>query len=88
MSLIDWMTIALLSAAGALAVTRLLVARRLADKALAGDLFGSVLAALIVVGAAIDDRAMYLPVALVIVLLGFIATVTVARYMEHKGSIE
>lgn len=88
MTVIHWITVALLASAAALAVLRLLTGRSLADKALAADVLGTVLAVAIVVGAALDDRSVYLPVALVIVLLGFIATVTVARFIEHKESAE
>lgn len=72
----------------AAAVTAAFAARRLAplgDRAVAFDTLTSIITCGVLVAAALTGRTVLLEVALVLGLLGFIASVTVGRFIERKG---
>ncbi|MBX3096447.1 MAG: hypothetical protein KF812_06250 [Fimbriimonadaceae bacterium] len=58
---------------------------RLAERVVALDLGSVLLTALIVLLALYHDQLVYLDVALVVGLVGFVATVAYARYAEKGG---
>ncbi len=79
-------TLALLGAAGLLCVAR--VARRgsIPDKVLGADTFVVVVTAGIAAGAGITEEPTFLDALVVVTLLAFVATITVARYVERRGA--
>jgi multicomponent Na+:H+ antiporter subunit F len=76
----------ILSVAAVLAVAKVLVTRSLADRVIALDLL--VVIALIAISgdAARRGSGDFLDVLVVVALLGFLATVSVARFIERRGA--
>jgi multicomponent Na+:H+ antiporter subunit F len=74
-----------LTAAAALCVVRLLRAESIADRVIALDLLLGVVVTGIGVGAVATRTATLLNLLIVTALLGFVATVTVARFIEQRG---
>jgi multicomponent Na+:H+ antiporter subunit F len=72
-------------AAGALFFVRLLRGPSLTDRTLALDGMITAGVAALVVNAYETDSAIYLPVAVVLSLVGFIGTSVVARFIEGRG---
>jgi multicomponent Na+:H+ antiporter subunit F len=58
----------------------------LANRAVAMDTLTALLLCGLAVGVAADGDGLWLDILLVLGLLGFLATVTVARYIERRGS--
>jgi multicomponent Na+:H+ antiporter subunit F len=79
-------------ALGILAVSALVTVARavrhgsLGDRAIAFDMLTAVIACGLFVGAALSGEGLLLDLAVVIGLLGFLAAVTVARFIERRGS--
>lgn len=57
----------------------------LADRVVASDLIGVTSVCLMVLGATASKEPAFLDAAVVIALLGFLATVAYARYAERRG---
>ncbi|HSK97966.1 MAG TPA: monovalent cation/H+ antiporter complex subunit F [Euzebyales bacterium] len=57
----------------------------LADRMVALDLLLLIVVAGVAVGAVGSDSALFLDVVVVVSLLGFVGTVTVARFIERRG---
>lgn len=72
----------LLSVAGLAAVARVVRRGTVADRTVGLDLLVIVLAAGIMVDAARTGDTVFLPVVTVVSLLAFVATVTIARFLE------
>lgn len=85
MTAATWIAGVLLVVAGALAVARALRPGSLGDRAVALDMFTAVLICGMLVAAASGDDSVYLDLALVLGLLGFVTSVTVARFVERRG---
>lgn len=84
---IDNVTLVVLGLAGLLAVGRVL--RRgssLPDRVAGADTVTQVVAAGIAVGIAVSGEIAFLDVLIVVTMLGFIGTITVARYVEKRGA--
>lgn len=79
-------SLALLAFAAALGLGRVLRRGSLADRALGLDFFVTTVATGIVVGAVVRDTSVFVPIVVVVALLAFVATVTVARYIERRGA--
>jgi multicomponent Na+:H+ antiporter subunit F len=86
------MTVVLAICLGMLAVAALLTVLRivrkgmsLADRLVALDLLLMIIVAGIAVGAVRSDSALFLDVLVVVALLGFVGTITVARFIERRG---
>lgn len=81
-------TIALtgLSVAGVLCLARLLRPGSLPDRIVALDTLLVVIVSGIAVHAARTGEGLYLDVLVVAALLGFVSTVTVARFIERRGA--
>jgi multicomponent Na+:H+ antiporter subunit F len=81
-------TIALggLAVAAALCMVRLLRSDTIADRIVALDALLVVAGAGVAVGAARTGDGTYLDVLVVASLLGFVGTVTVARFIERRGT--
>lgn len=75
-----------LALSAALCVVRLVRGRSVADRIVALDLLLVITVSGIAVAAVATDSGAFLDVLVVAALLGFIGTVTVARYMERRGA--
>jgi multicomponent Na+:H+ antiporter subunit F len=75
----------ILAVAGALCVLRLLRAESIADRLIALDLLLGVVVTGIGVGAVATRSTVLMNLLIVTALLGFVATVTVARFIEQRG---
>jgi multicomponent Na+:H+ antiporter subunit F len=75
-----------ITAAALLCVLALARPRSLADRIVALDLFLVMIVSGIAVGAARTGIGTYLDVLVVASLLGFIGTITVARFIERRGA--
>ena len=82
---IEYITLGMLAAAGALAVLRVGRSGSLPDKVLGTDTVIIVVASAIAAGAGIAQTANYIDALLVVTMLSFIGTITVARYVERRG---
>lgn len=78
--------LAMLTAAGLLALIRIGRGGSLADKVLGADTLILVLASGIAAGAGIARQAEFLDALVVVTMLSFIGTITVARYVERRGA--
>lgn len=76
----------LLATAAVLAVVRVLLAESIPDRMLALDLLVVVALMAIAADATRRDSDVFLDVLVVISLVGFLATVSVARFIEKRGS--
>ena len=76
----------LLCVAAALCVARLLRGGSIADRIVALDLLLVVVVSAIAVNSARTRDGTYLDVLVVAALLGFIGTITVARFIERRGA--
>jgi multicomponent Na+:H+ antiporter subunit F len=71
---------------GALAaLARLLLGPTVADRVVATDLLLTLLVGAAVVESARSGQQVYLVVAVVVALVGFLGTASVARYLEQRG---
>jgi multicomponent Na+:H+ antiporter subunit F len=78
--------VGMLAVAALLAVGKVLTARNIPDRMLALDLL-AVLAMMAIAGeAARRETEVFLDVVVVLSLVGFLATVSVARFVERRGS--
>ena len=83
--IIESASLVLLGLAGLLAVARVVKDGSLPDKVLGADLAVIVLGSAVATGAALTADATYLDVLVVVTLLGFVGTITVARFVEQRG---
>jgi multicomponent Na+:H+ antiporter subunit F len=83
---LDAVSLALVAGALTLALWRVLREGSLPDKVIGTDLIVTILAAGVVAGAAITGTDAFLDVAVAVTLLGFGATVIVARFVERRGT--
>jgi multicomponent Na+:H+ antiporter subunit F len=75
-----------LSIAALLVLLRLVLGPTVPDRIVALDTLLQVVVAGIAVAAAADGRSSFLAVLVAVSLLGFVGTVTVARFVERRGS--
>lgn len=83
---LEFATLAMLAAAGLLAMIRVGRDGSLPDKVLGADVLILVLASGIAAGAGIMRTASFLDALVVVTLLSFGGTITVARYVERRGA--
>lgn len=74
-----------LALAGLLAVVRLVLGPSVPDRVVALDNLLLVVVASVAVGAAVTGEGDFLGVLVAVALLGFVGSVTVARYVERRG---
>ncbi len=86
MTVVAAICFAALAACAAACLIRVLRSRNLADRAVALDTVTSTIVSGIAVGVAVTGDGIYADVALVLGLLGFLATVAIARYMGRRGA--
>lgn len=83
---LDIVALALIVMAGFLALARVVRSGSLPDKLLGADLFTVIVASGIAVTAGITTTTYFLDVVLIVGALGFLSTVTVARFIEQRGA--
>lgn len=83
---IEYATLSMLAAAGILAVLRIGRGGSIPDKVLGADTLILVLASGVAAGAGVLGEAVFLDALVVVTLLGFAGTITVARYVERRGA--
>ena len=83
---VEYAALAMLAAAALAALARVGRGGSLADKVLGADTLMLVLAGGIAAGAGIQRTAEFLDALVVVTLLGFVGTITVARYVERRGA--
>ena len=88
MKLVVTICLGLLVLAGALGVARIVRSSTLGDRAIAFDMFTSVLTCSLLVSAGYLRDGLLLDLAIVLGLLGFIASVTIARFIEARDGSE
>ncbi|HBM81864.1 MAG TPA: cation:proton antiporter [Clostridiaceae bacterium] len=54
------------------------------DRVVAGDTIDSITVVIMVLYGAISNRGIYLDIALIVSLLGFISTVAISKYLEGR----
>lgn len=86
MSAVTTACLAILCVAGLLCVTRLVRGSSLADRVIALDSLLVTIVSGVAVQAARSGRGTFLDVLVVAALIAFIGTVTVARFIEHRGA--
>jgi multicomponent Na+:H+ antiporter subunit F len=83
---LEILTLTLLGIAGLLCVVRVVRHGSIPDKVLGADTFVLVVIAGVAAGAGITAATVYLDILVAVTLLGFIATITVSRYVERRGA--
>ena len=86
MSVVFTCCFVLLSVAAALVLYRLARGPSVPDRIVALDVVLQIIVAGIAVGAAATGSGPFLAVLIAVALLGFVGSVTVARYVERRGS--
>ena len=86
MTVVTTIAFAILALSGVLCLARLVRGSSVADRIVALDLLLVLTVSGIAVTAIATDSGVFLDVLVVAALLGFIGTVTVARYMERRGA--
>jgi multicomponent Na+:H+ antiporter subunit F len=84
-STIGLVLLGILAAAAVLGVARVLRGGRLGDRAVGFDLLSAVFACALLVTAAETGDGLLLDLAVTLGLLGFLTSVTVARYLESRS---
>lgn len=80
------LSLAALVFAAAMGLARVLRSGSLVDRVLGLDFFVTTIAAGIVVGAVVRETSVFVPIVVVVALLAFVATASVARYVERRGA--
>jgi len=83
---LEYAALTMLGVAGVLALLRVGRGGSLPDKVLGADTLMLVLAAGIAAAAGITRETAFLDALVVITMLGFAGTITVARYVERRGA--
>lgn len=86
MSVVEWVVVGLLLISVVLATVRIVFARSLGDRAVAFDVSASVITTAVLGWVVVGGETYLLDVALALSLIGFLTVVTVARYIERRGS--
>jgi len=85
MNWIDAVAMGAVSLAGVAAILRVVRRGTLADRIVGLDALLMTVAAGVVVFVSTSGEVRFLPFALVVTLLGFVATATIAHFVEQKG---
>lgn len=80
-----WSALVILLAAASLTTVRAVQRGGIGDRAVAFDMLAAIIASGLLVGATASGDGLLLDIALVIGLLGFLTSVTVARFIERRG---
>jgi len=79
-----YVALGILGVAAVVGSLRIVRKSTLGDRAVAFDMLTSIITCGLLVGAALLDDALFLDAAVVLGLLGFVATVTIARFIESR----
>lgn len=88
MSALTWVVLWILAVAAAVGVLRVIIRGTLGDRAVAFDMLGAVVSCGVLVAVAGDGDGLLLDLAIVLGLLGFLTSVTVARFIESRDKGE
>lgn len=80
-----WIALGVLVVAAILTTARAVRRGGIGDRAVAFDMLAAIIASGLLVGATGSGDGLLLDIALVIGLLGFLTSVTVARFIERRG---
>lgn len=83
---LDVTALVLMAIAGVLALARVVRTGSLPDKLLGADLLTVTVASGVAVGAGITLRPYFIDVVVIVGAIGFLSTVTVARFVEQRGA--
>ena len=86
MTVVVWICLVGLAVAGGMCLVRLVRGPSVPDRIVALDALLFVVVAGIAVGAAVTGDGDFLAVLVAVSLLGFVGTVTVARFVERRGA--
>ena len=81
---VTWVALAILALAGAIGVARIIVRGSLGDRAVAFDMLGAVVSSAVLVAVAANGDGLLLDLAIVLGLIGFLTSITVARFLESR----
>ena len=85
MSVVGWVSGVMLGAAGLLTTLHVIRARNLADRAVGIDMLIAVVLNSLAVAIALTQDDLVAALLLIIGLLAFLGSVTIARYIEERG---
>ena len=88
MNVVAYVSLSLLAVAAVVGVASIIRRSGLGDRAVAFDMLTSVLTCGLLVGAGVWREVLNLDVAVVLGLLGFIASLTIARFIETTSEEE
>ena len=88
MSTVTWVALVILAVAALIGVLRVVVRGTLGDRAVAFDMLGAIVTCGVLVYVAETGDGLLLDLAIVLGLLGFLTSVTVARFLESRGKGE
>lgn len=88
MTIVVYVSLALLALAAVLGVVSIAKRASLGDRAVAFDMLTSVITCGLLVGAGVWGEVLNLDLAVILGLLGFIASVTIARFIESSSEGE
>jgi len=85
MSAVTWVALSILALAGVIGVARVIVRGTLGDRAVAFDMLGAIVSCGVLVAVSDSGDGLLLDLAIVLGLLGFLTSVTVARFIESRA---
>lgn len=88
MRLAENFSLIVLAIAAVLGVLRVVRKSRLSDRAVALDMLSAVITCVLLVAAGRSDDGLQLDLAILLGLLGFLTSVTAARFIESRGNDE
>lgn len=84
MSGVTWVALAILVLAGVVGVARVIIRGTLGDRAVAFDMLGAIVSSAVLVAVAANGDGLLLDLAIVLGLIGFLTSITVARFLESR----
>lgn len=88
MNTVTWVALAILVVAGVIGVARVIIRGSLGDRAVAFDMLGAIVSSAVLVAVARDGDGILLDLAIVLGLIGFLTSITVARFLESRDGEE
>lgn len=88
MNTVTWVALAILVVAGVIGVARVINRGSLGDRAVAFDMLGAIVSSAVLVAVARDGDGILLDLAIVLGLIGFLTSITVARFLESRDGEE
>jgi multicomponent Na+:H+ antiporter subunit F len=87
-SALTWVALSILAVAAVVGVLRAIIRGTLGDRAVAFDMLGAIVSCGVLVAVADNGDGLLLDLAIVLGLLGFLTSVTVARFIESRDKGE